>query len=344
MKPITIIGGGLAGLTLGIALRRQGVPVTVHEAGQYPRHRVCGEFLSGRGVAVLHELGLKEKLQAVGAREARTVMFFSGTKSTPAMDLPKAALCVSRYRLDELLATTFTESGGDLRTGSRYTDGYGEGVVRATGRQAQGEVAGWRWLGLKVHAIGLELAADLEMHLLPDAYVGLCRVEGNRVNICGLIRTKETIPNLKNDWLRILTGGKESTLTKKLYNVIFDKESFSSIAGLPIKPFQNGDSGVFSVGDSVAMIPPVTGNGMSLAVESAWQAEGYLQSYCRGERPWCEVQALGRQGYAKQYGGRLRWANRLQWGVLHPVARLFFVQSGPILPGLFRFGFGVTRG
>ena len=29
MKPITIVGGGLAGLTLGIGLRQREVPVTI---------------------------------------------------------------------------------------------------------------------------------------------------------------------------------------------------------------------------------------------------------------------------------------------------------------------------
>ena len=57
LKPITIVGGGLAGLTLGIGLRQQGIPVTVWEAGHYPRHRVCGEFISGRGQDVLARLG-----------------------------------------------------------------------------------------------------------------------------------------------------------------------------------------------------------------------------------------------------------------------------------------------
>ena len=53
LKPITIVGGGLAGLTLGIGLRQRGVPVKILEAGSYPRQRVCGEFISGNGQAVL---------------------------------------------------------------------------------------------------------------------------------------------------------------------------------------------------------------------------------------------------------------------------------------------------
>src|SRR5438094_531139 len=72
MKPITIIGGGLAGLTLGIGLRRQGVPVALFEAGHYPRHRVCGEFISGRGQAALQRLGLARLLLEQGAIAART--------------------------------------------------------------------------------------------------------------------------------------------------------------------------------------------------------------------------------------------------------------------------------
>ena len=73
--PITIVGGGLAGLTLGVALRQRDVPVTLYEAGSYPRHRVCGEFICGRGIDVLHTLGLYPKFVAAGAVEARSAAF-----------------------------------------------------------------------------------------------------------------------------------------------------------------------------------------------------------------------------------------------------------------------------
>ena len=98
MKQITIVGGGLGGLTLGIGLRRKGVPVTVWEAGQYPRHRVCGEFISGRGQKVLQELGLRGKLLEAGAVRAETAVFFLGKARTPVRPLPEPALCISNLR------------------------------------------------------------------------------------------------------------------------------------------------------------------------------------------------------------------------------------------------------
>ena len=87
LKPITIVGGGLAGLTLGIGLRQQGIPVTVWEAGHYPRHRVCGEFISGRGQDVLARLGLLESFSQAGAVCARTAAFYLGRRGSPVRPL-----------------------------------------------------------------------------------------------------------------------------------------------------------------------------------------------------------------------------------------------------------------
>ena len=75
-KSITIVGGGLAGLTLGLGLRERGVPVTLWEAGHYPHHRVCGEFVSGRGLESLDRLRLRRLLEDAGAVTASTAAFF----------------------------------------------------------------------------------------------------------------------------------------------------------------------------------------------------------------------------------------------------------------------------
>src|SRR5271168_1714580 len=96
-KPITIVGGGLAGLTLGIGLRQREIPVSIIEAGHYPRHRVCGEFISGRGRQSLGRLGLEDLLARAGAIPAQSAAFFTATRGTAPCELPDRALCLSRF-------------------------------------------------------------------------------------------------------------------------------------------------------------------------------------------------------------------------------------------------------
>ena len=187
-KPIQIVGGGLAGLTLGIALRKREIPVTIFEAGNYPRHRVCGEFVSGRGLEILDALGLKEKFLAAGGIEARSSVFFSGNSRSSVHKLPSPALCLSRFIMDKLLADEFQNLGGELRIGTRWQNDFSDGTVRASGRKSQPTENGWRWFGLKVHALNVSPAADLEMHVLKNGYVGICKLVGAEVNICGLFR------------------------------------------------------------------------------------------------------------------------------------------------------------
>src|SRR5580693_6078484 len=103
-ESVTIVGGGLAGLTLGIGLRQVGVPATVWEAGRYPRHRVCGEFISGDGQGSLSRLGVLGGLQSAGACAAESAAFFADKTKIEARPLRQAALCVSRFVLDEWLA------------------------------------------------------------------------------------------------------------------------------------------------------------------------------------------------------------------------------------------------
>jgi len=55
---LIIIGGGLAGLSSAILSSRQGLKVLVIEKGSYPRHKVCGEFISMESYGFLLKLGL----------------------------------------------------------------------------------------------------------------------------------------------------------------------------------------------------------------------------------------------------------------------------------------------
>ena len=318
-KVITIVGGGLAGLTLGISLRQQQVPVLIHEASHYPRHRVCGEFISGGGLKVLEGLGLRDVLTAAGARPATRVQFHTANRASSVYELPERAWCLSRYRLDACLAEHFRSSGGDLKENSRWPQTVCDpGVVRATGRRAQPTSNGWRWFGLKVHVHGPRLGADLEMHGVANGYVGLCQLSGDLVNVCGLFWSRQPEPQLGERWRDWLLGRPGSQLHERLAGAEFDLDSFSTIAGLPLRPRRAQDLPEICVGDSLTMIPPVTGNGMFMAFESAALATDALVRYSRGDADWEQARQQIAKKCDSSFGGRLRVAWTLQRCLLLP--------------------------
>ncbi|HXI68726.1 MAG TPA: hypothetical protein VNN22_00035 [Verrucomicrobiae bacterium] len=317
-KPIQIVGGGLAGLTLGIALRQKEIPVAIHEAGHYPRHRVCGEFISGRGQATLARLGLAELLEQAGAVSARSTAFYSTTKSTAPQSLPAPAICLSRFTLDATLVNRFRELGGELREGTRFAGNFGEGIVRATGRRAQAEPGGARWFGLKIHARNVALAADLEMHVSPRGYVGLCKINDGTVNLCGLFRKQADENGDDRNGRELLRGPADSLLRKRLANAEFAEDSYCAIAGLSLRPQQAAGRAEICVGDAITMIPPVAGNGMSMAFESAELAIAPLVAWNRGEVSWREARQKIARDCDLAFARRLAWAKWLQHLILMP--------------------------
>ncbi len=321
---ITIIGGGLAGLTLGIGLRQRGVPVTIYEAGDYPRHRVCGEFISGGGQAVLEHLGLLADFLKAGAVYARTAMFVSRAAQSPVRQLPTPALCLSRQKMDALLAETFQQLGGELRMQSRWTSpACGEGIVSATGRRFPAAENGVRWFGVKAHVSSpVPLQADLEMHLSPDGYVGVSRINDGQVNVCGLIRTRSAQRHResKTEWLH---GPAGSLLRERLDTAEFVADSFCSVAGIQLKPQRASAKNECRIGDAVTMTPPVTGNGMSMAFESAEIAIGPLTAYNNNQLNWEQAQRQIALQCDAAFSRRLAWARLLQWLMVSPV-----VQNG----------------
>lgn len=310
LKPIRIIGGGLAGLTLGIALRQHGVPVTIFEAGDYPRHRVCGEFISGRGQRVLEQLGLMPLLHNAGAIFIRSARFVAGRNASPARNI-EPAIGLSRYKLDALLACEFERLGGELQRNRRASLSNEPGWVQASGRRVHPTVNGWRWFGLKVHARNVNLSAELELHVMKNSYVGVNRIDDGLVNVCGLFRSQSGTGTgaPPQELLRDTPG---SALHDRLSTAVFDESSFCSVAGLSLASERAHARNELCLGDALTMIPPATGNGMSMAFESAQIASQSVLAYSRGELSWDQTHRITAARCDKTFARRLRWAALLQ--------------------------------
>ena len=85
-RRVLILGGGVAGCAASIALARKGRSVTLIEREPTPRHKVCGEFLSGEALEDLHALGIAgtalTHLSSLPARCAPRVILRSGATSS----------------------------------------------------------------------------------------------------------------------------------------------------------------------------------------------------------------------------------------------------------------------
>lgn len=336
MKAITIVGGGLAGLTLGIALRQSDIPVEVFEAGDYPRHRVCGEFISGQGQATIERLGLLDLLHKAGANRGETAAFYSSEACCFTQRLPQPALAISRWALDAALARRFEAIGGTLHVNARWArTGGAPGIVHATGRRRHLSNNGPRWFGVKGHARKVELQADLEMHFLRGGYVGLCQLADGVVNVCALFWQKPENAALT----ALLSGEPGSVLHSRLANAAWNPDAFSAVAGLPIHSGLQLDDQA-RVGDALAMVPPLTGNGMSFAFESAELAYKPLVAFARGELGWATTCDRLGKSCRSRFRLRLSYANCLHKLILRDQNLAFRAAQNR---SVWRLAFGATR-
>ena len=250
-ETITITGGGLTGLSLAIALRKHGVAVALHEAGSYPRHRVCGEFISGVSRETLETLGIAETL--ADARHHRSVAWFSGNDHLRDNLLPEPALAISRHLLDDRLQQTAIALGVDLQTGSRRKMNPGQpGEVWTAGRKP----AKGGWIGLKAHIRGISSQAPLEMHGGPRGYLGVTPVEDGWHNVCGLFRIDKSIDARHENLLpAYLSENGNTELAHRIAAAEWREGSFTAVAGFALG-LQRPTPGVLSLGDSHAIIPP----------------------------------------------------------------------------------------
>jgi flavin-dependent dehydrogenase len=327
---MTIHGGGLAGLSLGVALAGRGVEVAIHEAAEYPRHRVCGEFLSGVSEDTLARLGVTDALG--GAVSISDSAWFLGSRRLVRHRLPEVARGISRWTLDQALARLFQANGGRLETRSRVSSGgAGEGVVVATGRRS----GVGRWIGVSAHFSGLVLESDLEMHLGRGGYLGLAKVDGGFVNAAGLFR--DLHPRRADGLvLSCLREAGLDVLAERLSRVELREGSEVAVAGFAIgrQPSVPG----LVLGDRARMIPPFAGNGMSMAFESAAVAVEPLVGWAAGRWAWSRAVGEIQRALAGRFRRRMVAARVLHALLLHPAGRLSFAWLGRAVPyeALFR--------
>jgi menaquinone-9 beta-reductase len=104
---VIVVGAGPAGSAISINLAQKGYRVLLIDRAQFPRDKLCGEFLSAECWPMLDALGVGESIRCSGYQPVRRLQLqFPGGRHVEA-DLPqrsnRCAIGLSRMRLDWFL-------------------------------------------------------------------------------------------------------------------------------------------------------------------------------------------------------------------------------------------------
>jgi len=290
-----VVGGGPAGSTAALLLARAGRDVLLVEQRQAGQGKVCGEFVSAEGVAVLRSLGVLEELLASGAQPIRSTRLQAVSGDSFDSSLPESGgesgLGVSRRLLDETLLATAERAGARILRGARLLGLRSEGacwqskilvegisscvlaprIVGADGRNSQvaalagvpGSVTS-PGIGVQLHLRRRETPPDrVDLLLLREGYAGLAPVETDRWCLAALL----PLPATTKDPYRRL----QSFLAThpRIHGLLQNPEDLlGHTAAYPVRVGLRGRTppGIILAGDAAGFLDPFSGQGIAMAL------------------------------------------------------------------------------
>ncbi|MGJ8743410.1 NAD(P)/FAD-dependent oxidoreductase [Polaribacter sp.] len=335
---IVIIGGGLAGLCNAIHLSKFGKKVLLIEKNAYPKHKVCGEYISNEVLPYLQYLDMNPF--DYGAVKIKNFQLSTTKNNLISAKLPLGGFGISRYKLDSILSEKAKENGvtilQDVVIAIDFKDDLfsiktkenhlftSKIAIGAFGKRSLLDVKMNRnfikkkspYLGVKIHVKG-KFSSDLvALHNFKGGYCGVSKVENDVINLCYIsnFSTFKKYKNIddfqenvvfKNNFLKELFQNSVSEFAQPL--------TISQISFEAKKPIENH---IIMCGDAAGMIHPLCGNGMSMAIQSAQIASKLILQYLNKKTK--TRKALEKQ-YLRQWNAQFKW--RIKVG--HFIAFLF---------------------
>jgi len=287
---LIVIGGGPAGTSAAITAARLGFDVLLLEASVFPRHKVCGEFVSGEALALLRSLIGETPILHHATRLTKARIFVDEAQAEFPVDPPAAS--IARYDLD-LALWQAASAGCWVRDRSRATavhrletqfvvhlgeeEVLARAVINASGRwsnlRLQTPAANEQWIGLKGHFFESHPSDACDLYFFSGGYCGVQPLGENLRNVAAMVRPEQA---------RSL--GAVFSLHPKL--AVRAREFFSASKVVSTAPLffsapKTSDRNMLLVGDAAAFLDPFAGDGISMALHcgslAAWALGPYLE-------------------------------------------------------------------
>jgi flavin-dependent dehydrogenase len=117
-RDVAVIGGGPAGSAAALVLARGGRDVVLFERSRGAPPKLCGEFLSARGVRALERIGAIDAVRSGGAIEVSSWSVASARREFRRR-FARPGLAISRSALDPTLRALSQSQGADVIEGAR---------------------------------------------------------------------------------------------------------------------------------------------------------------------------------------------------------------------------------
>ena len=335
---VIIVGGGLAGLTNAIHLSKFKQKVLLIEKMSYPKHKVCGEYISNEVLPYLNSLGIDPLKE--GAKKISKVQVSSTKGNLIKGVLPLGGFGMSRYFLDSLLLKKARFNGVQVLKDSvdsiRFkndlftiqTKGFksfqSRIAIGAFGKRSELDIKMNRrfiqkkspYLAVKIHAKGDFSENLIALHNFKGGYCGVSKVEDNSINLCYIAEYQsfKKHKNISDFQQQVVFKNEHLKKIFKESTSVFEKPlTISQISFETKNPVENH---IIMCGDTAGMIHPLCGNGMGMAIASASLASELILKFLNGE-------IKTRKGLEKQYfkNWNKQFKRRLKTG--HFIASLF---------------------
>ncbi|QHW34877.1 NAD(P)/FAD-dependent oxidoreductase [Paenibacillus rhizovicinus] len=377
MIDTAILGGGIAGSCMAILLARRGWKVALIDRRTFPRHKVCGEFLSPEAVDALVALGLGDRLQALRpAVVQRARLVFESGASIP-VQLPGAAWGISRFSLDEALHEEARLAGAEVVTGTAVAAIHTRGDKYATEYELEtkrGDKQAWirsravigawggnghvlnfpgvqrsrpapcPYIGVKSHLSCIEADGELELYFFKGGYLGLSSIGEGIVNAAALLDQSSfrPIPAAVNDWLEA-AGARHPQLARRISKARPVTGTQTAVA--PVRLFDDPLTwnGIPLIGDACVTIPPLCGDGMSMAIRSAQLCAVSADRYLRGDTSLQQWKFDYTKAITRHFRGPLRWGRVLQRALGNQQITTLGTVAASRLPGIVNRLMKATR-
>ncbi len=334
---VIIIGGGLAGLTSAIHLTKMGCKVIVIEKNSYPKHKVCGEYISNEVLPYFKWLNVN--IEELKPTHITSLQFSSESGRTIETQLPLGGFGISRYTLDHALylkalsqtceiiedqvnEVIFNDDffevhlvSGKIVTSNVVLGGFGKRSNLDLKMNREFLKNRSPWLAVKSHYEGEFKNDVVGLHNFKGGYCGVSKVENNLLNICYLTNFKsfKKFRNIEEFQEKVVSQNPHLKNILENSTSVFEKPL--TISQICFEKKENVENHILMIGDTAGLIHPLCGNGMAMAIHSAKLASEQTIGFFSGKISREQMEKNYAANWNKNFKQRL-WYGRLLGSIL----------------------------